>query len=323
MSRPVFWGACRRAFQIRGILPWNSPRLAAAAGHAVAVTNFLTKMFGPAVTRGNADIRGMLFAFLERASAPDGCIEMAGAVDDHCVILQGWGAPPGPSCEVVLIGSAVERCMPQLALFARSDLRGTAIGQTIVLPASAARDLAQIEAVVLLDRRGMRWRPMITDRRILSPQETVNHLRGALPTYQCDGATRAALQASLRPRFDGRFTLYDGGHPIRVALDSVVAGAGAGTYLTGWLYEPVCGRGRGAPVQHRRWIREAGRQLDAGSRGRTFQTLSAMMPSCPGRMLARTGMASRSTSIRLPRQRTAMRYTLMCHSGTGGAVSCR
>ncbi len=210
-----------------------------AAGHAVAITRFLTKMFGPAVTRGNADIRAMLLAFLERASTPDGCVEMVGAVEDHCAILQGWGAPPGPECEMVVIGMAVERCMPRLALFARSDLRGTAIGQAIVLPAAMARELPQIEAVVLLDRRGMRWRPMIKERRVLSAQETVSHLRGALPNYQCDAATRAILQASLRPRFDGRFTLYDGGHPVRIAVDIAAAAAGAGTYLTGWLYDPT------------------------------------------------------------------------------------
>jgi hypothetical protein len=210
-----------------------------AGSSSVAITRFLLHMFVPAATRGNADIRAMLHAFLERASAPDGCIELAGAVEDHCVILQGWGAPPGPNCEAVLIGAAIERCSPRMALFARSDMRGTATGQVIVLPAATAGDLPQLEAVVLLDRRGMRWRPMIKERRLLSGKDTVGHLRGALPGLQCDQDTRAALLASLRPRFDGRFTLYDGGHPVRVAVDLAAAAAGAGTYLTGWLYDPA------------------------------------------------------------------------------------
>jgi O-antigen biosynthesis protein len=210
-----------------------------SGGSAVAITRFLTKMFPPAATRGNADIRSMLHAFLERASTPDGCVELAGAVEDHCAILQGWGAPPGPDCEVVLIGAAIERCLPKMAQFPRSDMRGTATGQVIVLPATATRDVAQIEAVVLLDRRGLRWRPMIKERRLLSTQDTVNHLRGVLPNFQCDAGTRAALQASLRPRFDGRFTLYDGGQPVRVAVDLAAGATGAGTYLTGWLYDPA------------------------------------------------------------------------------------
>ncbi|MDR3531679.1 MAG: hypothetical protein P4L90_14155 [Rhodopila sp.] len=210
-----------------------------AGGDAILVTRFLTKTFAPAATRGNADIRSLMHAFLERASSPDGCVEIVGAVDDHCVILQGWGAAPGPDCDVIVIGSSIERYTPHLALFSRPDMRGTATGQVVVLPAPAARGLAQVEAVVLLDRRGLRWRPMIADRRLLSEEETVGHLRAVLPGFQCDATTRALLQASLRPRFDGRFTLYDGGHPVRLAVDLAAATTGAGTYLTGWIYDPA------------------------------------------------------------------------------------
>ena len=214
--------------------------LARLAGeNAIAITRFLLKMFAPAATRGNADVRAMLFAFLERASTPEGCIELVGAVEDHCVILQGWGTPPPPDCEVVLIGAAIERCMPRLAIFSRPDMRGNATGQVIVLPATAVRDAAQIEAFVLLDRRGLRWRPMFKQRSLLSPLDTVSHLRGVLPKLQCDADTRAILQASLRPGFDGRFTLYDAGHPVRIAVDLAVTAPGAGIYLTGWLYDPA------------------------------------------------------------------------------------
>jgi O-antigen biosynthesis protein len=210
-----------------------------AGGNALLVTRFLTQTFSQAATRGNADIRGMLHAFLERASSPDGCVEIVGAVEDHCVILQGWGAAPGPECDLLVVGASIERYTPQLALFSRRDMRGTASGQVVVLPAAASRDLAQIDAIVLLDRRGLRWRPMIAERRLLSNQETVNHLRSTLPGLQCDTATRATLKASLRPRFDGRFTLYDGGHPVRFAVDLAATAADAGTYLTGWLYDPT------------------------------------------------------------------------------------
>jgi hypothetical protein len=231
----------------------------AAGGTALAITRFLLKIFAPSATRGNADIRAMLFAFLERASAPDGCVELVGAVDDHCGILQGWGAPVGPDCEVVVVGAAIERCTPRLALFARTDMRGNATGQVIVLPNTAARDVAQIAAVVLLDRRGMRWRPMIKERRALSGSaETVNHLRALLPDVQCDAATRAVLQASLRPRYDGRFTLYDGGQPVRVAVDLAANAIGAGTYLTGWLYDPTSA----VAEVHLRGTRGAAARLD-------------------------------------------------------------
>jgi hypothetical protein len=209
-----------------------------ASASAIPVTRFLTQTFSPAATRGNTDIRAMLHAFFERASTPDGCIEIVGAVEEHGVILQGWGGAPGPECDLIAIGASIERYTPRLALFSRSDMRGAACGQVVVLPAAASRGVAQLEAIVLLDRRGLRWRPMIPTRRLLSEAETIGHLRAALPGLRCDAATKAILQASLRPRFDGRFTLYDAGHPVRLAVDLAASAPDAGTYLTGWLYDP-------------------------------------------------------------------------------------
>ena len=166
-------------------------------------------------------------------------MEIAGAIEDHCVLLQGWGGAPGPQCDMVVIGASIERYTPRIAMFFRSDMRGTASGQVIVLPAAASHGLAQVEAVVLLDRRGLRWRPMIAERRLLSSTETVGHLRAALPGLQCDEATRGLLQAGLRPRYDGRHTLYDGSRPLRMAVDLATAASGGGVYLTGWLYDPT------------------------------------------------------------------------------------
>ncbi len=210
-----------------------------SAGSAIAVTRFLLQTFPASATSGNAEIRALMCAFLERASTPDGCVEMVGAIDDHCVLLQGWGAPPGPECEMLVIGASIERYAPRIALFSRPDMRGTPTGQVIVLPSAASRGLQQIEAVVLLDRRGPRWRKMIPERHMLSSPETIAHLRSVLPGFECDTATRDFLQAGLRPRFDGRFTLYDSGKPIRLAVDLAAAATGAGTYLTGWLYDPT------------------------------------------------------------------------------------
>jgi hypothetical protein len=210
-----------------------------AAGSAVAVTRFLTQTFSPPATRGNADIRAFMYAFLKRASSPDGCIEIAGSIDEQCVILQGWGAPPAPETELIAVGPSIERYTYKVASFARPDMRGTASGQVIVLPPTAARGLAQTEAVVVLDRRGLRWRPMVPDRQLLSQNEAISHLRSVLPVLQCDAATRAMLQANLRPRFDGRFTLHDAGHPVRLAIDLATGAPGAGIYLSGWLYDPA------------------------------------------------------------------------------------
>jgi hypothetical protein len=144
-------------------------------------------------------------------------------------------------------------------------MRGTASGQVVVLPAAVTRDLAQVKAIVLLDRRGLRWRPIIAERRVMSGQETIEHLRTVLPGFQCDTATRTLLQASLRPRFDGRFTLYEGGRPVRLAVDLAAVADGAGTYLTGWLYDPasvvtevrLCSTGGASAALTSNWTRLA------------------------------------------------------------------
>ena len=75
-------------------------------------------------------------------------------------------------------------------------------------------------------------------------------------------ATRALLQASLRPRFDGRFTLYDGGHPIRIAIDLAAAAAGRWDLPDGLAVRSDSGGGGNPPAQHARRVGSVGRQLD-------------------------------------------------------------
>lgn len=242
---------------------------------AIPIARFLLQTFSPAASSSSADIRAMLHAFLERASAPDGCVEMVGVIEDRCVLAQGWGAPPGPACDTVLIGPGIALSTAHVALFSRPDMRGNATGQMIILPPAATAAAPQLEAIVLLDRRGLRWRPVLPERRILTGGEAAGHLGGMLSRLQCDATARTLLQAHLRPRFDGRFTLYDNGHPVRLAVDLAAVREGAGAYLHGWLFDPagmvdnvrLCGTRSGAERIDSLWTRVPRQDVTEAFRG--------------------------------------------------------
>ena len=211
----------------------------AAPGAAASLAaRFLTSVFGPPSIATDPAIRAMVTSFLDRSAEPDGCIEIAGAIRDRCVFLQGWGHPLEAGCDVLLAGTTIQRFPARTTYFARSDLAPPAMGQALVLPAEAAQADAT-ETVFILGRDRIRRRPILAGHRALSEQDMVGHLRDVLPTLRCEASTRAALAAALQPRYEGRFTLHDAGHPVRLGADLAMAAPGAGTYLTGWLYDPA------------------------------------------------------------------------------------
>jgi hypothetical protein len=210
----------------------------AAGGAAPAVARFLLGLFPSVADAGSAALCAMLASFLDAASEPDGCVEIVGALRDRCAVMQGWGRPVEAQCEAVLLGTTLARHPIRAAAFARPDITGAATGQVLVLPPVAAQAGA-VTAVFLLARDSIRRRPVLAQHRALTEDETAGHLRDILPALRCDAATRAALLAALRPRYEGRLTLTDAGHPVRLGLDLAAAAPGAGLYLTGWLYDPA------------------------------------------------------------------------------------
>ncbi len=135
-------------------------------------------------------------------------------------------------------GRTLQLHTARTASFARPDIASAATGQALVLPPVAVQAGA-FDAVFLLDRDGIRRRPVLGTHRALSEQETVGHLRDVLPTLRCDQETRAAIAAALRSRYLGRYTLDEAGHPVRLGIDLAMAAPGVGAYLTGWLYDPA------------------------------------------------------------------------------------
>ena len=209
-----------------------------AADAAPAVACFLLEIFTPATMVANPGIRAMVAAFLEHASVLDGCVEILGVVREHYALLQGWGLPLQGGCEVILAGIAFRRYRAREACFARPDIFEPSLGHALVLPAEAA-EAGVVECVFLLTRDGIRRRPVLPERRKLSETDTSAHGRDMLPQIRCDAETRAILVAALRPRYDGRLTLHERGHPVRLNVDLAVSADMAGSYLTGWLYDPA------------------------------------------------------------------------------------
>lgn len=210
-----------------------------APGSAAApAAGFLIDMFTPAAMSTNAAIRTMMLSFLGHVSTPDGCVEVLGGVREQCAFLQGWGRSLGPAAEIIVSGATLQRHPAREAAFQRPDIVGPSSGHILVLPAAAAQSGA-VETLFLLGREGIRHRPVLSTCRVLSEPETIGHIRDVLPSLRCDSDTHAVLLAALRPRYEGRFTLFDAGHPIRFNIDLAVAGADAGAYLTGWMYDPA------------------------------------------------------------------------------------
>ncbi len=300
----------------------------AAPGNAAPlVARFLMSVFTPPATAANPAIREAVSSFLDRAAKPDGCVEIVGAIGDRCLYVQGWGRAADAGCAVILAGRTLELHAARTASFARSDIAAAATGQALVLPAVAAQAGA-FDALFLLDRDGIRRRPVLETHRALSEQETVGHLRDVLATLRCDQETRAVIAAALRSRYLGRYTLDEAGHPVRLGIDLAMAAPGAGTYLTGWLYDPahavesvhLCGT-RGTSVRLDEF-------LDAHSpRGRDRRAPQRSDPAArrAGLALARVhragvgGERCRERRVvlprcRLPRRRVRLRPT---HPGAG------
>ena len=211
---------------------------AAPAGAASAIAKFLLNVFPPATVSASTPIRGMLKGFLEAAAKADGCIEVLGGIKDQCVILQGWGRPHEAGSHIVLVDASLRSHIAQPASFKRTDIEPPCSGQVLVLPGAITQE-GRIEAVFLLGTDGIRCRTVLATQRLLSQNDTAGHVRDMLPKLECDEATRAILKAAARPRFEGRMTVYDGGHPVRISIDLAVASREAGMFLTGWLYDPA------------------------------------------------------------------------------------
>jgi len=209
-----------------------------AGPYAAAAARFMLDTLRPRADRDVAGVGAMLRAFFSQAAQPDGTIEIMAAVPGGCVMLQGWGARIEGPMQVVLAGVALPYFAGHAGEFTRTDTAAPVNGIVLGLPPEAAGALAGIDHVFIVSERGLHSRSLV-EHRLLDPAASVGHIRHMLPSLRCPPPMQALLREALLPRYEGRDTLCNNSHPVRAALDVAVSASGAGTYLSGWVFDPL------------------------------------------------------------------------------------
>jgi hypothetical protein len=206
--------------------------------HGAALVRFLLQAFQPAAMQRLPDVAAMLARLLARVATADGCVEIMGAVPDACAFLQGWGRKLADSAELVLVGAQLTRCEAQIATFERPDIMAPATGVVLVLPADAQAALQALETAYLVTPKTILRRDVV-ERRLLSPSDSLGHVRDIVASLTCAPATADCLRRALRPPYEGRATLEEQPHPVRAAIDLAMVVPGAGAFVSGWLFDPL------------------------------------------------------------------------------------
>ena len=222
----------------------------AAGGQGLAVARFMLDTLRPPTDRDVSHVTTVLRAFLSRAADEDGCVEIMTAVPDSCVLLQGWGAGIEGPVTVVLAGRMLGCFAGHSGGFSRADIAAPATGVMLALPSEAAGALPGVDHVFVLSERGLHSRALV-EHRLLDPAGSIGHIRHMLPTLRGPAPMLATLREAARPRYEGVDTLSADPHPVRAAVDTALAAAGAGAYLSGWVFDPLrliaslhlCGKG--------------------------------------------------------------------------------
>lgn len=209
-----------------------------AGPHAAAAARFMLDTLRPRADRDVSGVGAMLRAFFSQAAQPDGTVEIMAAVPGGCVVLQGWGARIEGPMQVVLAGAALPCFAGHAGEFTRTDTAAPNTGIVLGLPPEAAGALAGIDHVFIVSERGLHSRSLV-EHRLLDPSNSVGHIRHMLPSLRCSPPMQALLREALLPRYEGRDTLCNNSHPVRAALDVAAAAPGAGTYLSGWVFDPL------------------------------------------------------------------------------------
>ena len=212
---------------------------ASAGPHAARLTRFMLDVMR---SDGDSELRqpnAMLDAFLSHAARTDGCVELILHVPERCVLLQGWGKRPTEPVELMLPGSNLARHPANFGDFPRGDVAAPATGSVLVLPSELAGAMASLEKIFLLTGDDLLCRHVV-EPRVLALEASIGQIRHLLPRLNCPAPMRTLLRATLQPQYEGRDTLNASGRPVRAALDTAVAAAGGGAYLSGWLFDPAC-----------------------------------------------------------------------------------
>ena len=236
--------------------------VAASVGqYAARLTRFMLDVMWSDEGSDMRQASAVLEAFLTHAARLDGCVELIMHVPQKCVLLQGWGIRPSEPVELLLPASKLFRHTACCGDFSRSDIDAPATGNVLVLPPELASSMMSLQTVFLLTGDDLLCRRVV-EPLIIDVEASIGQIRHLLPRLNGPASMHALLRAASQPQYEGRDTLNGSSRPVRAALDSAVAAAGVGVYLSGWLFDPACHIaelhicGEGFAVQlNERWTR--------------------------------------------------------------------
>ena len=207
-------------------------------GHEAKLTHFLLEVMRPADKNEDRRPHALLESFLKSAARVDGCVELVLNVPGKNVILQGWGTRTVAPTEVLLIGGKRIRFQAESCEFRRDDVLSPATGIVIAMPAEAIENLVGAQWVFLLSADQILCREIV-EPRVLDAHESTGQIRHLLPRLTCSQALLDRMRELAQPGYEGFDTLSGSPRPVRAALDMAVWRPEAGTYLSGWLFDPA------------------------------------------------------------------------------------
>ncbi len=208
------------------------------AAHAAQVARFLLDVVKPQDGLQARPAHDFLTTYLARTAIRDGCIESMLAVPNRLVLLQGWGSVGDETVELLLPTVGLPRYEAAVARFARSDVSPPAGGLLLALPHEALGAVSGLETVFVLAGDRLLARQIINPS-VLSPDASIGQLRHLLPRLTGAATTMEHLRLAAQPQYEGHDTLASSGRPIRAALDRAICVEGAGSYLSGWVFDPA------------------------------------------------------------------------------------
>ncbi|HEX3209559.1 MAG TPA: hypothetical protein VHQ91_09285 [Geminicoccaceae bacterium] len=213
----------------------------ATAGQAAAVFNFLRL----ALLEGKglpapARVREFLQRFLFAVSHQDGFIEILGVPECGGLFVQGWSQRlTSGQRELGLVAGGFNLTGCILAAFDRADLLPPARGLVGFAKDIREIDLGAVRALFFeLGAELLRLDVVGRERILLGPPEVLAHVGAMLGRLQAEPAILRGFKRVCRPRFQDVETVSALAAPIRLVADLVVAAAGAGILVLGWLLDP-------------------------------------------------------------------------------------
>ncbi|MDT7952361.1 MAG: hypothetical protein RQ966_12735 [Acetobacteraceae bacterium] len=228
-----------------------------AGAQATQVARFLLAVISPQDGRDARLPDGLLNAFLSRAATPDGCVELILAVPGRLVLLQGWGSVDEDDLELLLPSASWPRYPASTARFARPDVPAPASGIVLALPPESFSALSGLETVFIFAGNRLLSRNIV-EKRVLDSDSSIGQLRHLLPRLTCTPAVMDLFRIAAQAQYEGHDTLAGSGKPVRIAVDIAVAVERAGTFLSGWIFDPaaeiaelsLCWTGGGTRIDH-------------------------------------------------------------------------